>query len=243
MLDNNKLELLDEMIKKSYRIVFFTGAGVSTGSGIPDFRGTNGLYKFSPEEMVSHDFFVNHPEEFYDFYFKNMVFENAKPNKAHLAMAALEKEGKALAIVTQNIDTLHQQAGSKRVIPIHGTVEKYICTCCKEVYSLKEIKKEGVPHCKKCNGILKPDVVLYGEELNTVNIKKAINAIYNADLLIIAGTSLVVYPAASFIRYFQGDNIVIINLDSTNYDSYCKLQITGRVEDVLAKYVDINSGE
>lgn len=237
MLDDEKLKKLDEMIENANRIVFFTGAGVSTGSGIPDFRGANGLYKHAPEEIVSHDFFIKHPKEFYDFYFKNMVFENAKPNNAHLAMAALEKRGKVLAVVTQNIDTLHQQAGSKNVIPIHGTIEKYICTGCGKEYLLNEIKKEGIPHCQKCNNILKPDVVLYGEELDPNNITKVINAIYNADLLIIAGTSLVVYPAVTFIRYFRGDNIVIINLDSTSCDSLCKLQITGRVEDVLSKYI------
>lgn len=227
---------LDNLIKKANKIVFFTGAGVSTASGIPDFRGSKGLYKIVPEQIVSHEYFFSHPKEFYEFYFDKMVFEDAKPNAAHLAMANLEKQGKVLAVITQNIDTLHQQAGSKKVIPIHGTVEKYICTKCKKVELLKDIKKEGIPHCKKCGGILKPDVVLYNEQLETKQMMDAINAIYNADLLIVAGTSLVVYPAAGFINYFRGNNIVIINLDSTNYDHLCKLQINGKVEEVLKKY-------
>lgn len=227
---------LDDLIKKANKIVFFTGAGVSTASGIPDFRGSKGLYKIVPEQIVSHEYFFSHPKEFYEFYFDKMVFEDAKPNAAHIAMANLEKQGKVLAVITQNIDTLHQQAGSKKVIPIHGTVEKYICTKCKKVELLKDIKKEGIPHCKTCGGILKPDVVLYNEQLETKQMMDAINAIYNADLLIVAGTSLVVYPAAGFINYFRGNNIVIINLDSTNYDHLCKLQINGKVEEVLKKY-------
>ncbi len=243
MIDEKKLNELDEMIKKAKRIVFFTGAGVSTASGIPDFRGSKGLYKLVPEEIVSHEFFIKHPKEFYQFYFDKMVFEDVLPNKAHLAMASLERMGKVTAVITQNIDTLHQQAGSKCVIPLHGTVEKYICMNCGNTYHLKDISKKGVPHCKKCSGILKPDVVLYNEQLDEKKILQAIEAIYQADLLIVAGTSLVVYPAASFIRYFQGENLVIINLDKTNYDHICKLQINDRVEDVLAKYADINLGE
>lgn len=232
-----KEQQLDEMIKNAKKIVFFTGAGVSTASGIPDFRGTKGIYKETPEEIVSHNYFVMHPEEFYDFYFNKMVFENAKPNNAHIAMASLEKRGKALGVITQNIDTLHQQAGSKNVIQLHGTVEKYICTKCKKEYFLKDIIKKGIPRCKECDAILKPDVVLYNEELNYNNIINAINLISQADLLIIAGTSLVVYPAASFIKYFKGDNLVIINLDKTNYDSMCDLQINDKVEKILEKYI------
>lgn len=232
-----KEQKLDELIKNAKKIVFFTGAGVSTASGIPDFRGSKGLYKETPEEIVSHNYFILHPKEFYDFYFNKMVFENAKPNNAHKAMASLEQKGKVLAIVTQNIDTLHQQAGSKNVIPIHGTVEKYICMNCKKEYHLNDIIKKDIPKCKLCNGILKPDVVLYGEELNIDNITASIKAISEADLLIVAGTSLVVYPAAAFIKYFKGENLVIINLDKTNFDSMCTLQINDKVEKVLEKYI------
>lgn len=237
-MDNlTKEQKLDELIKNANRIVFFTGAGVSTASGIPDFRGSKGLYKEAPEEIVSHNYFILHPKEFYNFYFNKMVFENAKPNNAHKAMASLEQKGKVLAIVTQNIDTLHQQAGSKNVIPIHGTVEKYICMNCKKEYRLEDIIKKDVPKCKLCNGILKPNVVLYGEELNIDNINASIKAISEADLLIVAGTSLVVYPAAAFIKYFKGENLVIINLDKTNFDSMCTLQINDKVEKVLEKYI------
>lgn len=243
MIDEKKLKELDEMIENAQRIVFFTGAGVSTASGIPDFRGSKGLYKLVPEKIVSHEFFMKNPKEFYQFYFDKMVFEDAVPNKAHIAMANLEKLGKVKAVVTQNIDTLHQRAGSKCVIPLHGTIEKYICMDCGSTYHLKDISKKEVPHCKKCGGILKPDVVLYNELLDEKKIIQAIEAIYQADLLIVAGTSLVVYPAAAFIKYFQGENLVIINLDKTNYDRMCKLQINERVEDVLAKYADINLGE
>ena len=206
---------LQQIIDDSRRIVFFGGAGVSTESGIPDFRSVDGLYnqkyKFPPEQIISHSFFVENPEEFYRFYRDRMIFPNAKPNAAHLKLAEWEQKGILSAVVTQNIDGLHQIAGSKNVIELHGSVHRNYCTRCRKFYPLSAItQSSGVPRCD-CGGMVKPDVVLYEESLNSADIDRAITEIENADTLIIGGTSLVVYPAAGFVRYFRGKHLVVIN--------------------------------
>ncbi len=206
---------LQQIIDDSRRIVFFGGAGVSTESGIPDFRSVDGLYnqkyKFPPEQIISHSFFVENTEEFYRFYRDRMIFPNAKPNAAHLKLAEWEQKGILSAVVTQNIDGLHQMAGSKNVIELHGSVHRNYCTRCRKFYPLSAVTgSAGVPRCD-CGGMIKPDVVLYEESLNSADIEKAITEIENADTLIIGGTSLVVYPAAGFVRYFRGKHLVVIN--------------------------------
>ena len=247
-MDNNKkIELLKEYITKSNNIVFFGGAGVSTESNIPDFRSSDGLYSknlhqhFSPEQLVSHSFYLNYPKDFFEFYKKNMIYENAKPNKAHLALAKLEKEGKLKAIVTQNIDGLHQAAGSKTVYELHGTVNSNTCENCKEKFNLKEfLSLEGnIPRCPICGSIVKPDVVLYEESLNEDTILKSIKAISNADMLIVGGTSLVVYPAAGFLDYFKGKYLVLINKSSTTMDKKADLVIHDSIASVLSQAIDI----
>ena len=231
-MELDKLEELMRIIKESNNIVFFGGAGVSVASGIPDFRGANGLYKYTPEEIISHSFFMSNTKEFYEFYFSKMVYPNAQPNDCHKALAYLESKGKLKSVVTQNIDSLHQKAGSKRVLELHGSVERNYCMKCHKFYSINDFKHEGVPYCT-CGGIIKPDVVLYEEGLDDYTITQAINDISNADTLIVAGTSLVVYPASSFVRFFRGRNLIIINIGSTQYDSYAKLAINGKVEEYL----------
>ena len=221
------IEKLQELIDKSKKIVFFGGAGVSTESGIPDFRSQDGLYnqkyKYPPEEIISHTFFVYRTEEFYEFYKDRMLYLDAKPNITHKALAKLEEKGKLLAIVTQNIDGLHQLAGSKKVFELHGSVLRNYCTKCKKFYDVNFIKNSnGIPRCS-CGGIVKPDVVLYEEGLDEDVIQGAVNAIENADLLIIAGTSLVVQPAASLINYYNGQNIVLINKSATFADNRATL--------------------
>ena len=221
------VEQLQKIIDNSSRIVFFGGAGVSTESGIPDFRSVDGLYNqkydYPPEEILSHTFFIKKTEEFYRFYRDKMLCLDKKPNKAHYKLAELEKAGKLSAVVTQNIDGLHQAAGSKRVYELHGSVLRNFCRVCRRFYSAEYIKSsEGVPRCE-CGGIIKPDVVLYEEGLDDSVVTGALNAIQTADTLIIAGTSLTVYPAAGFIRYFRGSNIVLINRDATPYDSHADL--------------------
>ena len=217
------IEQLQQVIDNSSRIVFFGGAGVSTESGIPDFRSVDGLYNqkydYPPEQILSHTFFMNKPEEFYRFYRDKMLCLDAKPNKAHYKLAELEKAGKLSAVVTQNIDGLHQAAGSRRVYELHGSVLRNYCRNCRKFYSVEHIKNStGVPRCT-CGGIIKPDVVLYEEGLDDSVVTGALNAIQQADTLIIAGTSLTVYPAAGFIRYFGGDTVILINRDATPYDS------------------------
>jgi NAD-dependent deacetylase len=218
---------LQEAIKQANKIVFFTGAGMSTASGIPDFRSSNGLYKkvYRAEEMLSHHFFVENPEEFYEFYKDKMIYEDALPNKGHIFISKLQ-ETKDVKVVTQNIDGLHQKAGSKIVYELHGSILRNYCTNCEKFFDLDYIvNHNGVPYCDSCGSIIKPDVVLYEEALNEDTINGAISAIYNADLLIVCGTSLNVYPAASFIRYFKGDTLAIINKDATTYDSNCDIVI------------------
>lgn len=218
---------LQEAIDSANKIVFFSGAGMSTASGIPDFRSATGLYKnvYRAEEMLSHSFFMANPEEFYEFYKDKMIYEDAKPNYAHEFIAKLQDK-KSVCVVTQNIDGLHQAAGSKKVYELHGSILRNYCMECDTFYDLdKIIKSKGVPHCDKCNAIIKPDVVLYEESLNEETIQKAVLAIANADLLIICGTSLNVYPAAGFVRYFRGNTLAIINKDETPYDNECDIVI------------------
>lgn len=227
------------MIDNSKRIVFFGGAGVSTESGIPDFRSVDGLYNqkydFPPEQILSHTFFMHSTEEFYRFYRDKMLCLDKKPNKAHLKLAELEKSGKLTAIVTQNIDGLHQAAGSKKVYELHGSVLRNYCMKCGKLYSAEYIKNStGVPKCE-CGGVIKPDVVLYEEGLDDSTVTGALSAIQTADTLIIAGTSLTVYPAAGFISYFRGDNIVLINRDETPFDGKADLVFHEKVGELLDK--------
>lgn len=220
---------LQEIIDTSEKIVFFGGAGVSTESGIPDFRSVDGIYnqkyKRDPEEIVSRTFFYENPKEFYEFYKDRMVYLEAKPNAAHIKLAELEASGKDITIVTQNIDGLHQAAGSKKVIELHGSIHRNHCLICKKAYDLSYIvESKGIPYCD-CGGIVKPDVVLYEENLNEQDIKDAVNAIKEADTMIIGGTSLSVYPAAGFINYFRGKNLVVINRTETSADERAGLVI------------------
>lgn len=227
------------MIDNSKRIVFFGGAGVSTESGIPDFRSVDGLYNqkydFPPEQILSHTFFMHNTEEFYRFYRDKMLCLDKKPNKAHLKLAELEKSGKLTAVVTQNIDGLHQAAGSKKVYELHGSVLRNYCMKCGKFYSAEYIKNStGVPKCE-CGGVIKPDVVLYEEGLDDSTVSGALSAIQTADTLIIAGTSLTVYPAAGFISYFRGGNIVLINRDETPFDGKADLVFHEKVGELLDK--------
>ena len=228
---------LQSVIDEGKRIVFFGGAGVSTESGIPDFRSQDGLYnqkyKFPPEQIISHSFFTTNPEEFYRFYRDRMIYPAAKPNAAHLKLAELERAGKLSAVVTQNIDGLHSDAGSRNVIELHGSVRRNFCMKCGKPYGLDFITStEGVPHCP-CGGIVKPDVVLYEEALNESDINAAINAISEADVLIIGGTSLAVQPAAGLIRFFNGRRLVVINKSPTSADSEADIVINGSIGETL----------
>lgn len=227
------------MIDNSKRIVFFGGAGVSTESGIPDFRSVDGLYNqkydYPPEQILSHTFFMHYTEEFYRFYRDKMLCLDKKPNKAHLKLAALEKSGKLTAVVTQNIDGLHQAAGSKKVYELHGSILRNYCMKCGKFHSAEYIKNSnGVPKCE-CGGVIKPDVVLYEEGLDGSTVTGALSAIQTADTLIIAGTSLTVYPAAGFISYFKGGNIVLINRDETPFDNKANLVFHEKVGELLDK--------
>ncbi|RGJ45777.1 NAD-dependent protein deacylase [Olsenella sp. AF16-14LB] len=219
---------LAERVRCAKRVVFFGGAGVSTASGIPDFRSEDGLYhqkfKYPPEEMLSHEFYLTHTEEFFDFYRTRMIALGAKPNQAHYKLAELEREGKLTAVVTQNIDGLHQAAGSKRVYELHGSVHRNVCQRCGHVYSAEWIMgTTGVPHCEECGGRIKPDVVLYGESLDEKTLIGAAEDIQSCDMLIVGGTSLVVYPAAGLVQYFQGDDLVIVNKQPTPQDGAANL--------------------
>lgn len=234
-------DTLREWIEASNNIVFFGGAGVSTESNIPDFRSVDGLYNqqydYPPETILSHSFFMKKPEEFYRFYHNKMLFPNAKPNKAHLALAKLEKEGKLKAVITQNIDGLHQAAGSKEVLELHGSVHRNYCMKCGRFYGFEEIlKSTGIPRCS-CGGMIKPDVVLYEEGLDSNVIQKTLEYILNADMLIIGGTSLTVYPAASFINYYRGSKLVLINKSTTPMDSKADLVIAQPIGEVLGKFL------
>ena len=230
------MTLLD-IVNNSRRIVFFGGAGVSTESGIPDFRGQDGLYRMKyavpPETIISASYFHAHPEEFFRFYRDKMLALNAQPNAAHKKLAQWERAGKLFAVVTQNIDGLHQAAGSRRVYELHGSVHRNHCLACKKSYPASFIaRSSGVPRCS-CGGIVKPDVVLYEEPLDGEVIEGALAAIASADTLIVAGTSLTVYPAASFVSYFRGENLVLINRDPTPLDGQCTLVLHEKVGQVL----------
>ncbi len=237
----SKINQLQEIINSSDNIVFFGGAGVSTESGIPDFRSESGIFKSlkkygaSPEQLVSHSYYIDHTEEFYNYYKENLVFTDAEPNPAHLKLAELEKAEKLKAVITQNIDGLHQKAGSKKVLELHGSIHRNYCQICNKEYGLDYImEKDGIPRCE-CGGIIKPDVVLYEEPLNDFVLNTAVHYISDADTLIIGGTSLVVYPAAGLINYFNGSRLVLINKSQTPYDSLASLVINEAIGETLSQ--------
>lgn len=236
-----KIQKLQEIIDQHDNIVFFGGAGVSTESGIPDFRSKDGLYHqkydYPPETILSHTFFMRHPEEFYRFYQDKMLCDTAVPNPAHYKLAQMEKSGKLKAVITQNIDNLHQMAGSKKVLELHGSVYRNYCMKCGKFYDFKYMKEtNGVPRCT-CGGVIKPDVVLYEEGLDGEILNESVRAISQAQVLIIGGTSLAVYPAASLIDYFQGQYLVVINRDSTPRDKYAQLLIQDSIGEVFSKII------
>ncbi len=229
-----------EAVEQCNYIVFFGGAGVSTESGIPDFRSVDGLYnqkyKYPPEVMVSHSFYVSKTEEFFEFYKDKMIFQDAKPNQAHLRLAELEKQGKLKAVVTQNIDGLHQAAGSKEVLELHGSVHRNYCESCGKKYDLKYVlDNPGVPKCQDCGGTVRPDVVLYEEGLDSETLSRTVDHIRKADMLIIGGTSLAVYPAAGLIDYFKGDYLVVINMAPTPRDKFADIVINKKIGEVFSK--------
>lgn len=233
----DSVKKLKEIIDNSDNIVFFGGAGVSTESNIPDFRSTDGLYnqtyKYPPETILSHSFYVRNTEEFYRFYKDKMLYLDAKPNKAHLKLAEWEKSGKLKAVITQNIDGLHQAAGSKKVYELHGSVLRNYCTKCGKFFSAQYIlESDGVPKCE-CGGVIKPDVVLYEEGLDNEVMRNAISAIANADVLIIGGTSLAVYPAAGLIDYYRGNKLVLVNKSTTPMDSRANLLVSGSIGEIF----------
>ncbi len=233
-----KVDRLKRIVEESDNIVFFGGAGVSTESGIPDFRSVDGLYnqkyKYPPEVMVSHSFYRTHTQEFFEFYRNKMIALEAKPNAAHLKLAELEKQGKVRAVITQNIDGLHYAAGSKEVLELHGSVHRNYCESCGKSYPVQYIvENQDVPKCEACGGIVKPDVVLYEEGLDPDVMQRAVSYIRNAEVLIIGGTSLAVYPAAGFIDYFKGKHLVVINMDKTSRDVNADLVITERIGEVF----------
>lgn len=235
----DKMEQLQTILDNGRRIVFFGGAGVSTESGIPDFRSADGLYhqkyKYNPETILSHSFFVQKPEEFYEFYRDKMVITDVKPNITHTFLANLEAAGKLSGVITQNIDGLHQAGGSKQVIELHGSIHRNYCMKCHKFHPLSAMTgPEPIPHCA-CGGILKPDVVLYEESLKDNDVDTALALISRADVLIVGGTSLSVYPAAGFIRYFQGDHLVLINKSSTPYDNNADLLIQAGLGEVFSR--------
>lgn len=241
----NSLNDLKAAIERSNSIVVLTGAGISVPSGIPDFRSSHGLYatkvgKYSAEEIISHSFFMSNLKEFYDFYKSKMVWQNAKPNAMHALLARLEKEGKISMVVTQNIDGLHQAAGSQKVCELHGSIWRNRCERCHNFFDLDYVMaKDGIPHCDKCGGIVKPEVVLYEERLDERVLKDSITAISNADMMMVIGTSLVVYPAAGLVQYFNGNTTALINKSSTYYDNEADVLLCEDCEQV-AKWLDNN---
>ena len=242
MTDINKVK---EIIRNSNNIVFFGGAGVSTASGVPDFRSATGLYnrennsEYSPEYMLSHEFFVNHPDKFMTYCKENLMIDGIKPNACHYALAQLEKMGKLKAVITQNIDSLHQEAGSKNVIELHGNLRDYYCTKCGKSFDLSYVKAfDTTATCDRCGGVVRPDIVLYGEGLDQNNINYAINLIANADVLIIGGTSLVVYPAAGLIDFYNGNKLVLINKDMTPQDNRADYLINDDISKVMEELVE-----
>ncbi|MBP3790476.1 MAG: NAD-dependent protein deacylase [Methanobrevibacter sp.] len=237
----SKIQQLQEIIDNSDNIVFFGGAGVSTESGIPDFRSESGIFKSlekygdTPENLISHSYYMDHTEEFFEYYKDTLVFNDAEPNAAHLKLAELEKSGKLKAVITQNIDGLHQKAGSKEVLELHGSVHRNYCQICNKSYDLDYIlESDGIPRCD-CGGIVKPDVVLYEEPLNNAVLNFSVDYISQADTLIIGGTSLVVYPAAGLINYFNGKNLVLINKSETPYDNIASLVVNDAIGKTLSQ--------
>lgn len=242
-MDYDKLEQLKAMVRDARRIVFFGGAGVSTESGIPDFRSQDGLYaqqyRYPPETIISHSFLLSHPEEFYRFYRDKMLPQGVRPNITHQVVAEWEQQGKLLACITQNIDDLHEQAGTKRLYKLHGSTAVNYCMRCRKPYDVGYIlRTEGVPHCT-CGGMIRPDVVLYEESLDDNVVAGAIAAIERADLLLVCGTSLVVYPAAGFLQYYQGDELVLVNRTATAYDSAAKLVLHESLGEVFAELAKV----
>ena len=239
-------EELKKIIDNSSNIVFFGGAGVSTESNIPDFRSENGLYKtksntsYPPEVMLSHSFFENNKEEFFEFYRNKMIYKDAKPNDAHKALVKLEQMGKLKAVVTQNIDGLHQAAGSKKVIELHGSIHRNYCLNCGKKFDLQYVlnSKTNVPLCDECGGVVRPDVVLYEEGLDESSIRDAIEYIENADVLIVGGTSLVVYPAAGLVQYYKGNKLILINRSSTPYDRSANIVLNDSIGKVLKSVIE-----
>jgi len=236
---NTTIAQLKDIINNSDNIVFFGGAGVSTESGIPDFRSADGLYNetyaYPPETILSNSFFRNHTKEFYRFYRAKMLYPDAKPNKAHIALVKLEKQGKLKAVITQNVDGLHTAAGSVNVLELHGSALRNLCMTCRECYPMEKIlKSDGIPLCT-CGGIIKPDVVLYEEGLDVSVMKKATKAVYEADVLIVGGTSLNVYPAAGLITNYRGDKLILINKSETTYDHHADLIIRENIGQTLGK--------
>lgn len=235
---------LKSIIHESNNIVFLGGAGVSTESNIPDFRSAEGLYNnkeiYPPEVILSHSFFMQHPDLFYSFYKSKMIYKDAKPNNAHLALTKLEEAGELKAVITQNIDGLHQLGGSKNVLELHGSVHRNHCMKCNTAYSLEDVinSEEIIPYCTECGGIIKPDVVLYEEPLDTLTLQKSIHYISNADVLIVGGTSLVVYPAAGLINYYNGKHLILINKSSTPYDHQADYVIHESIGEVLRQLVE-----
>lgn len=229
-----------ECLRVSENTVFFGGAGVSTASGIPDFRGAAGLYNqmsgshYSPETMLSHSFFVNHPDEFYTFLRDALHFPAAQPNKAHKILAAMEQQGNLAAVITQNIDSLHQKAGSRRVLELHGSLARFFCTNCRAAYTAQDVyAQKDVPYCKNCGGLVRPDVVLYGEPLDISVFDASVEAVQGAGCLVVGGSSLVVYPAASLLEYFRGRCLILINRDPTPYDHRADFVFHGDLGEIL----------
>lgn len=237
---------LKKLIDESDSIVFFGGAGVSTESNIPDFRSENGIYNavnqygYPPETMLSHSFFISHPDIFFDYLRKNLIYPDAKPNNAHIGLAKLEEMGKLKAVITQNIDNLHQMAGSKNVYELHGTLYKNYCTKCGKIFDVDYVmNSSGIPRCDKCGGIVRPDVVLYEEGLDGTTIYKSVDAIEKADVLIVGGTSLNVYPAAGLIDYYRGNKLVLINKSVTSYDRRANLIIRENIGEVFKEVLGL----
>ena len=237
----NELETLKSWVENSNNVVFFGGAGVSTESNVPDFRSADGLYNlkydYPPETIISHSFYMRNPKEFYRFYKDRMLYPDAKPNPAHLALAKLEEEGRLKAVITQNIDGLHQAAGSKKVLELHGSVHRNYCTSSGKFYDMNAVlEQDGVPYCS-CGGRIKPDVVLYEESLDSDVIEESLRYISNADVLIIGGTSLTVYPAAGFIHYYNGKKLVLINKSATPMDRQANLVINQPIGQVMSMFL------
>ncbi len=241
----NEIETLNQMIQSSSRIVFLGGAGVSTESGIPDFRSENGYFtalkEFGepPEVLLSHDYFMEHPDKFYQYYRKYLMVTNAKPNPAHYGLVKLEKQGKLAAVITQNIDGLHRIAGSKTVLELHGTIYRNFCIECNRIYKISEIQKQtGIPHCS-CGGIIRPDIVLYNEDLDSYILNSAKVYVQTADMLIVGGTSLAVYPAAGLVNFYFGKKLVLINKSETPYDHAANLIIRRPIGEVFQELMTI----